>query len=195
MTNEEKILKVVREKGYITGKLVAEIGIDTWYLSSLVEKGKIQRIGRGVYIHNEGTYDEYFVFQYQYSKAIYSYSTALFLHGLTESIPSNHEVTVYQGYNAHRFPDNVTVHYVQKDIYGLGAAEYESPYGNQIKVYDKERTLCDLVISKRVVESEVFKQAFQEYFRQSKKDVNKLMKYAKRMNIETEMFKLVEVLS
>lgn len=29
MTNEEKILNVVKEKGYITGRLVAEMGIDT----------------------------------------------------------------------------------------------------------------------------------------------------------------------
>lgn len=195
MTNEEIILKIIKEKGYITGDIVKEMGIDTWYLSNLVEKGKIQRIGRGFYIDKEGTYDEYFVFQYQHSKAIYSYSTALFLHELTDSIPSQLEVTVYQGYNTHRFPNDVAVHYVKKDIYELGMIKQKSPYGNPIRMYDKERTLCDLVISKKVVESEVFKKAFQAYFRQPEKDVNKLMKYAKRMNIETEMFTFVEVLS
>lgn len=195
MTNEEMIIKIVKEKGYITGNIAKENGIDTWYLSNLVKKGKIQRIGRGVYIDKEGTYDEYFVFQYQHSKAIYSYSTALFLHELTDTIPSQLEVTIYQGYNTHRFPSDVDVHYVKKDIYELGMVNLKSPYGNSIRVYDKERTLCDLVISKKVVESEVFKKAFQEYFRQTKKDIRKLMKYAKNMNIETEMFTLVEVLS
>ena len=195
MTNEEMIIKIIKEKGYITRNIVKEQCIDTWYLSSLVEKGKIQRIGRGVYIDKEGTYDEYFAFQYQHSKAIYSYSTALYLHGLTESIPTSLEVTVYQGYNTHRFRNEIIVHYVKKEIYELGIEEYKSPYGNPINVYNKERTLCDLVVSKKVVESEVFKKAFQAYFRQSKKDISKLMKYAKKMNIETEMFTLVEVLS
>lgn len=195
MTNEEKVLKIVKEKGYITGNIVVEMGIDTWYLTSLVRKGKIQRISRGVYIDNEGIYDEYFVFQYLHAKAIYSYSTALFLHELTDTIPFKPEVTVYQGYNTHRFPDNVTVHYVKKEIYELGIIEEKSPYGNPIRIYDKERTLCDLVVSKKVVESEVFKKAFQAYFRQSYKNVNKLMKYAKKMNIETEMFTLIEILS
>ena len=195
MTNEEKILKIVKEKGYITGDIVTEMGIDTWYLTSLVKKRKIQRISRGVYINSGGIYDEYFVFQYLHTKAIYSYSTALFLHELTDKIPFKLEVTVYQGYNTHRFPDNVIVHYVKKEIYELGTSKNISPYGNPIRIYDKERTLCDLVVSKKVVESEVFKKAFQEYFRQSYKNVNKLMKYAKEMNIETEMFTLIEVLS
>jgi predicted transcriptional regulator of viral defense system len=195
MTNEEKIINIVKEKGYITSEIAKDKSIDTWYLSNLVEKGKIQRIGRGVYIDKDGVYDEYFVFQYHHSKAIYSYSTALFLQELTESIPTSFEVTVYQGYNTHRFSSDVTVHYVKKDIYELGIIEQKSPYGNPIRMYNKERTLCDLVVSKIVVESEMFKKAFQAYFKLPDRDVNKLMKYAKKMNIETEMFTLVEVLS
>lgn len=195
MTNEEIILEKIKEMGYITSNLVAEIGIDRWYLTSLVEKGKLQRVGRGIYIDMNGTYDEYQIFQYQNTKAIFSYATALYYHGLTDQIPSNLEVTVYQGYNTHRFPNNIFVHYVQKSIYELGIIEGKSIYGNPIQVYDKERTLCDLVVSKKVVESEVFKKAFQEYFKHPNKDVYKLMKYAKKLKIETEMFTLVEVLS
>ena len=66
---------------------------------------------------------------------------------------------------------------------------------NPIRVYDKKRTLCDLVVNKRIVESEVYKKAFQSYFRQSDKNVKKLLKYATEMGIETQMFTLVEVLS
>lgn len=195
MSNMEKIMEKVRHRGYVTSKLVREEGIGSWYLSDMVRKGKLERVSRGVYVPKKGVYDEYFVFQYHHSKAIYSYSNALFLHGLTEEIPTHLEVSVYQGYNPHRFDDGVIVHYVKKAIHELGVIEMDSPFGNPIRVYDKERTLCDLVVSKRIVESEVYKKAFQSYFRQSDNNVKKLMKYATEMGIETEMFTLVEVLS
>ncbi len=195
MTNKDLIKKIIDEKGYVTGTIIKEKGIDTWYLSDMVKKGILKRIGRGIYLGTKGVYDEYFVFQYQNEKAIFSYSNALYFHNLTDQIPHRLEVTVYQGYNAYRFNKNIRVHYVKKDFHNMGVIEIESPYGNPIKVYDKERTLCDLVISKKVIESDVFKQAFQEYFKQSNKDLNKLMKYARIMGIETEMFTLIEVLA
>jgi predicted transcriptional regulator of viral defense system len=195
MTNIEIIQQITEEKGYITSKMIKEKNISSWFLTDMVKKGMLKRIGRGVYVSDKGVYDEYFDFQYRNSKAIYSFSNALYFHGLTDQIPSHLEVTVYQGYNAHRFEQNVIVHYVKKDIHQLGAIELISPSGNPIRVYDKERSLCDLVSSRQIVESEVFKKAFQSYFRNSDKDVNKLMSYATKLGIETEMFTLIEVLT
>lgn len=195
MTNIEIIQDMAKEKGYVTSKMVNEQNISSWFLSDMVNRGMLRRAGRGVYILNQGVYDEYFVFQYRNSKAIYSFSNALYFHDLTDQIPSHIEVTVYQGYNAHRFEDNVIVHYVNKDVYYLGMIEMISPYGNSIKVYDKERSLCDLVASRKIVESEVFKKAFQSYFKRSDTDVKKLMNYSSKLGIETEMFTLIEVLA
>jgi len=195
MTNENKIKAIVAEKGYITGKLLKENGIETWYITNMVKKGILERIGRGIYIPNNGVYDERFVFQYNNTKAIYSYSNALYLHNLTDYIPTQLEVTVYQGYNTHRFEENIDVHYVKKSIYMLGIMECDSVFGNKIKIYDRERTLCDLLAKRRNMESEIFKMAFQKYFNNVDKDIIKLMKYAKLMNVETEMFEIIEVMN
>lgn len=195
MTNVEKIRNIVAEKGYITGKLLKENGIETWYITNMVKKGILERISRGIYISNDGVYDERFVFQYNNTKAIYSYSNALYLHDLTDYIPTQLEVTVYQGYNTHRFKGDIYTHYVKKSIYNLGIMECRSVFGNKIKTYDKERTLCDLIINRRNMESEVFKMAFQKYFNSLDKNISKLMKYAKLMGIETDMFKIIEVMN
>ncbi len=195
MTNIEIIRHIAKEKGYITSKMAKEKNISSWFLTDMVNKSMLKRVGRGVYVTNEGVYDEYFIFQYRNNKAIYSFSNALYFHGLTDHIPSHLEVTVYQGYNAHRFDENVIVHYVNKDIHQLGIIQLISPNGNPIRVYDKERSLCDLVSSKKVVESEVFKKAFQSYFIGIDKNVKKLMSYSIKLGIETEMFTLIEVLA
>ena len=195
MTNIEIIQDIAKEKGYITSKIAKEKNISSWFLTDMVNKSMMKRVGSGVYVTSEGGYDEYFIFQYRNNKAIYSFSNALYFHDLTDNIPSHLEVTVYQGYNAHRFDENVIVHYVNKDIHQLGIIQLISPNGNPIRVYDKERSLCDLVSSKKVVESEVFKKAFQSYFIGIDKNVKKLMSYSIKLGIETEMFTLIEVLA
>lgn len=195
MTNEEIIQEIVREKGYVSSKILKEKNIPSWYLSNMVRKDLLRRIDRGIYVNEKGIHDEYFFFQYLHTKSIYSYSNALYLQGLTDQIPTRLEVTVYQGYNTHRFDKNVIAHYVKKDVHNLGVIDILSPYGNSVNVYNKERTLCDLVSSKKIIESEVFKKAFQTYFQQMDKDVHKLMKYATKLGIESEMFTLIEVLS
>jgi len=188
-------LKIAKDKGYVTSELVKEKGIPSWYLTDLVKRGMLHRVDRGVYMTQPLGSDEYFIFQYRNKKAIYSYSNALYFHGHTDRIPSRLEVTVYQGYNTHRFDDEVSVHYVKREIYELGITKVKTIYGNSVNVYNMERTLCDLVKSKQIIESEVFKKAFQSYFKQEKKDVGKLMEYARKLDIETEMFTLIEVLA
>ena len=195
MNNYEKIEKLVSKKGVITTKEVEENSIPRWFLTEMVRQGKLKKISRGMYVNETGVYDEYFVFQSRHKSSIYSYSNALYFHDLTDKIPSNIEVTVYQGYNTHRFDKNTTIHYVKKDIHKLGVIEVVSPYGNVINVYDIERCMCDLVKSRKIVESEVFKKAFQTYVRREDKDMIKLFKYAKVMGIESDMYNIMEVLS
>ena len=195
MNNYEKIEELISKNGIVTTKEVEENSIPRWFLSEMVRQGKLEKISRGMYINKNGVYDEYFVFQSRHKTSIFSYSNALYFHNLTEKIPSRIEVTVYQGYNTHRFDKNTTVHYVKKNIHKLGIIEIVSPYGNKINVYDIERCMCDLVKSRKVIESEVFKKAFQTYARKKDKDLIKLFRYAKEMGIESDMFNIMEVLS
>lgn len=194
MNNYEKIEKLMKKNGIITTKEVEEKNIPRWFLSEMVRRGKLKNISRGIYINTDGVFDEYFVFQNRNKSSIFSYSNALYFHNLTEKIPSKIEVTVYQGYNTHRFAENIIVHYVKKEIHDLGVIEIISPYGNIIRGYDRERCMCDLVKSRKVVESEVFKKAFQAYARSEEKDIVKLYRYAKVMKIELDMYNIMEVL-
>ena len=195
MNNYEKIEKLISKKGVITTKEVEENSIPRWFLSEMVKQGKLKKISRGMYINETGIFDEYFIFQSRHKSAIFSYGNALYFHDLIDKIPSNIEVTVYQGYNAHRFDKRTITHYVKKEIHRLGITEIVSPYGNKINIYDIERCVCDLVKSRGVIESEVFKKAFQTYARREDKDINKLFRYAKAMGVESEMYNIMEVLS
>ena len=66
-------------------------------------------------------YDEYYLFQLKYPKAVFSYNTALYFYEMTERTPIKMDVTVYREYNPHRFKDFVNVYKISKELYNFSS--------------------------------------------------------------------------
>ena len=65
---------------------------------------------------------------------------------------------------------------------------------HKIRVYSKEKTLCDIVKRKYVVEQEIINHAFKTYLASKDKNINKLSKVAKEMKADKQVSKILEVL-
>lgn len=159
----------------------------------MVEKGELIRADRGIYIDSNGDYDEYYFFHNRFKVAIFSYVSALYLHQFTDIIPEGMEVTVYKGYNSHRISRSVRIHYVTKEVYDLGVTECRTMFGNIVKVYDLERTICDLIKNRSEIEMELFSKTINRYVRYENKDLNKLYDYSKKMKIYEKVKEVLEV--
>lgn len=191
-------IKKIKEKlnktgGVITSKELKNSNIPTIYLTRMVEKGEIIRVDRGIYIDSNGDYDEYYFFHNRCKVAVFSYVSALYLQGFTDIIPNEMEVTVYKGYNPHRISGNVRIHYVTKEIYDLGMTECQTMFGNTVKVYDLERTICDFIKNRSEIETELFSKTINNYVRYENKDLNKLYEYSKKMKIYEKVKEILEV--
>lgn len=141
--------------------------------------------------------DELFILQQRNGAIIYSGETALYLHGLTDREYSSVCVTVPQGYNASHLKNNdfdVSVKYAAPDLYKIGICEIASSSGNLVKVYDKERCICDLIMNRNKYEVQVFQTAIKEYMSSKDKKLSQLIVYADMMGIRDEVMKYVEVL-
>lgn len=187
---------MTKNDGYITRKELTKRGISSIYLTRYVKKCNLKKVARGIYAVDEWIIDPYFVFQYTYPKFIYSFNSAIYLHGLGDILPNYLEVTGPINYRP--FPNKKEGIFTHTDTvnksYNLGIIEAQTPLGNTVKVYDKEKTICDLIRNKEKVELEVYVKALNIYAKLKNKDVNKLMKYAKIMGIEDKVFNLMEIL-
>lgn len=197
MDMNDKIRNIIAENnGYITGKELAEKGISSIYLTRYIKKYNLKKVARGVYAVDEWIIDPYFVFQYTYPKFIFSFNSAIYLHGLGDILPNYLEVTGPINYRP--FPKKKEVVFTHTDTvresYNLGIIELRTPLGNIVKVYDKEKTICDIIRNKDKVELEVYAKALNIYAKSKNKDVNKLIKYAKIMKIEDEVINQMEVI-
>lgn len=191
----EKILEIVdKNGGYITTKELVNNNINKKFLTNLVKNEKLIRLSRGYYGLPTYIQDDYYILLSKSQNAVFSLSTALYLHGLSERIPLVYNITLPYGYSgALQKEKNVLLNFVKKELLNLGVVEVESPFGMKIKVYDIERTICDIIKHKNKMDAEIFSKALKFYAKRKDKNINKLMRYAKKMNIEKKVAEYMEV--
>lgn len=196
MTKAEKIIEMAKSNnGYITTKKVKDANINTAELSKLVKQNKLIRISRGYYSLPNGFADNFYIVLSKCKKAIFTDATALYFHDLCDRVPLVYDVAVPYGYgNCYKDMKNICLHYIKSENINLGMIEIESPFGMKIKTYDIERTICDIIKNKNKMDIEVFTKALQRYSKLKNKDLNKLMRYAKKLNVDKKVRDYMEVL-
>lgn len=196
MTYIEQILDMAKQfNGIVTATQITEAKIPRRCLTESVGKGFLYKASRGVYVLPNVWEDEMFILQYKYPKGIFSHETALYLHNLTDRTPSSYTMTFPKGYNitAAKTSDVVS-RLVNLENYRLGLIEMQSPCKNKIKVYDIERTLCDIVKNSSTCDVQVVNAAMKNYVKSKGKNINKLFEYAKQLNVTSQISHYMEVL-
>ena len=194
MEYENKILNLFKN-GYLTTKDVTDNNISRIYLTKLIKEDKIERVSRGVYIKKNVLVDEFIVLQGKSKYAIYSNTTALYLQGFSNRLPIRYDITIKSGYKGSlQREDNVNLFYTKKELLDLGVINYKLDSGNIIRVYDLDKTICDIIKNKKRIDAEIFNKAIREYFYSKKKNTLKLYEYAKKMNIYNKVRDTFEVL-
>ncbi len=182
--------------GFIKTSTVEAAGISRPMLRKYVEDGKLDQVRKGLYVLTDDLADEFALLQLQSTKAVFSYGTALYLWGLSDRTPHIFDITIPQGTNISRLKrDNPTIrfHYVQPEAYNMGITEIQSPQGAMVRLYDKERCICDLIRDKDKVDIQIYIQAIKDYFN-TKADRRKLLKYSKVLGVEDRVRTYMEVL-
>ena len=90
---------------------------------------------------------------------------------------------------------NEQVRYTSKKTYDLGVCEVASSSGNMVKVYDKERSICNLIMDRNKTEVQNFQTAIKEYMLSKDRQLTRLIAYAEKLEIRDEVMKYVEVLA
>lgn len=181
--------------GFVTATQVTKADIPRRCLTQAVDAGYLCKIGRGMYALPDTWEDEFLVLHYRYKKGIFSHETALFLHGLTDRTPAKFTMTFPRGYNSKTLKDeNVEARFTVPKLYELGVVEQLSPYGNTLRTYDVERTLCDIVRGDDALDVQLVNPAMKRYVAMKEKNINRLMEYARVIGVERNIKKYMGVL-
>lgn len=177
--------------GVIETKVAVKHGVSRATLSMYCKQNKIRRMHTGVYIMPEKEKDEYHSFSQKGKEFVFSHDTALFLNKKLSDEPVRPSVTIPTGITPTVMLSSACdVYYIKRSLFELGKTKVKTVYGNEVFVYDYERTICDMVRSyKRVGEEKVF-EAVKVYLADERKNVKKLFAYAEQFHISLRMYKI-----
>ena len=196
MTKAEKLFDLSElRNGYLSVTEAQGLGISRTYIQEYISANGFERVARGLYKSPDVWTDYLYIISLKNERAVYSFDTALMLNGLTEREPSDIFVTVSRAYNAsHLRSTGIIVNYVRDEWVDLGRTVAKTTYGNEVSVYDMERTICDILRVKDKKDPQMFVYAIKEYAKSANKNLPRLMKYAKVLGVEAELRRYMEVL-
>ena len=196
VTGVQAIIEMAEENGgLVTTAQVVGAGIPRARISDMVKAGELERVQRGVYCLADEWEDEFLATQLRFPKGVFSDGTALYLHGHTDRTPFRLTMTFPRSYSATTVRKaGVEVRTCADDVLGLGLTTVTTLYGNEVRAYDLERTLCDIVRGQRVVDVQVVNPAMKQYVRSGERDVQKLLGYARALGVERKIRNYLEVL-
>lgn len=196
MNQFEQLDQLMKEHGgTIQTAQVVESGISKPTFYAYVKEKGLEQASHGIYVSPDAWTDAMYLLHLRCRQAVFSHETALFFHDLTDREPVKYSVTVKTGYNPSRLrEDGFQVYTVKKELHEAGVAAMQTPFGHSVPVYDMERTICDLLRSRRNIEMQVFQDALKQYARRKDKNLRTLMQCAALFHVEKMLRQYLEVL-
>ena len=185
-----------KNNGFLKAADLYSAGATRKEVSSMLECGDILRVKRGYYqlAHmdepNEGA-----LIAKLFPEAILCMDTALFHYGYSDRTPLEWNMSVGRNISKSRFNLDypfVKPYYVDEKYLNIGASE-ENIGNVKMKIYDRERAICDCLKHKNKMDSEMFGKAIQAYLNDPQKNIKNLAVYAKQLRVYQKAQDLIGV--
>ena len=197
MKNKNQIHKIMaRRKGIATTAQIEAAGVGRVQLKRFVAGGRIHRERHGVYVSPGFVEDEMTRLQSKYPRGIFSLGTALWLHKITDRTPVKFTLTFPRGYHAASLQnENVNRVFANKNVWGAGIVNVKNSYGETVRAYDMERTVCEVMRKRNSLGIELVTDAVRQYAARRDKNLHKLMQYAELFRVTKPLRAYLEVLT
>lgn len=172
-----------------------KLGLYSRQINKLIKDKEIKRIKRGFYELVAYTYPEEIVIARLFPHAVIFLESALFVYGYTDRIPSAWQIAVDKDNEKSQYEIEyplINVFYMEGKLLTLGV-EINQIEGVNVKVFNRDRTICDLIRYENKITREVFTNAIQRYVQDPEKDLKRLQEYSEILNIKNKVRLFIEL--
>lgn len=190
MINIDVIQKEFNKRGGVlkTSELNA-LGISSRKIKKLLEKNIIKKIKRGYYELSNSINPDEVIIARLFPNAVIFLESALIYYGYTDRIPSAWQIAVDKDSEKSQYKIEyppIEPYYLEPKFLKIGVDTIQVD-GVTIKIFDRDRTICDVLRYENKLEKEVFSNAVQRYVKDQKKNIRKLFEYAELFNIKNKV--------
>lgn len=165
-------------------------------IQELLEKGFIEKIRRGYYhwIEDYGR-SEVVIINRLFPDAVLCMETALFYYKYSDRNPAEWNIAIDKNASRQRLKIDypfIKAYRVEPSLLSLGETGGKIDF-EKIRIYDRDRTICDVLRNMNKMDKEIFNKAVQNYVKDPKKNISNLMEYAKVLRVQKRVKDLIGV--
>lgn len=166
-----------------------DLGLSSRQIKRLLNEGIITKAKRGFYELTDYVIREEVIIARLFPRAVIFLESALFQYGYTDRIPLAWQIAVDRYSKTTQYKIDyplIEPYYLEPKFLDIGVDIIEID-GIEIKIYNRDRTICDVLRYEKKLEKEVFNNAIGCYIEDSKKNIRKLFEYAEIFNIKNKV--------
>ena len=165
-------------------------------IQRMLDEGLIEKVKRGYYhwIEDYGT-SEVAIINSLFPDAVFCMETALFYYKYSDRNPAEWNITVDKNTSRQRTNINypfVKAYRVEPALLSLGETDGIIEF-TKVRIYDRDRTVCDVLRNMSKIDKEIFNKAIQNYVKDPQKNIPNLMEYAKALRVQKKVNDLIGV--
>ncbi len=193
MTREEKtdyLLSEIKKKmeengGIIKTSQITELGVDYRRILSWVADGTLERVKSGYYSFGFKDRNEEDLILGLFPDGILCLASALYYHHYIDQKPYEWHIAIDKNTSKSRFKMDYPViqpYYTEPEVLKLGVMEI--PFaGGSMKIYNKQRMICDCLKFEEKLDRDIFKRALLAYIADGSKDIAELLTIARERKV------------
>lgn len=181
--------------GLLNFNQVKQLELSYYTLNLMLANAEIYSDERGLYSLPNVYVDEWFGIQHRFPKGIFSLDSALWLHGLSLTVPFQPTLSFPYGTNTKNIKQNNILPIVLRSYYDIGIEQLERQPKQNIFVYSRERTLAECLRPIYKMDIQLISTAFQIYFNNGQYNLDELYYYGKLFKVTRKLQSYIEVLT
>ena len=195
---EKRIIDMAnKEKGFIRTRDILAAKIHNTYLKELLKAGKLEQVKRGLYRLTDvsvSAHDSLIQAAMSVPHGVVGMLSALAYYNLTTVTPWEVSVVIEKGKKAFlpSYPP-IKIYHFTSPIFSAGITNVNVD-GHSLRIYNKEKTICDCIRYRNQLGMDVVRESLRIYLKNSTRDLDMLVKYAKLCKVEKILKNYLEVL-
>ncbi len=193
MSREEKtdfLLSEIKKKmdengGIIKTSQITELGVDYRRILSWVKDGTLERVKSGYYSLGFKERSEEDLILGLFPDGVLCLESALYYHHYIDRKPYQWHIAIDKNTSKSRFKMDYPVilpYYTEPEVLKLGVEEIPFASG-MMKIYNKQRMICDCLKFEEKLDRDIFKRALLSYIADNSKDIAELLTIARERKV------------
>lgn len=188
---------ISNNRKYLPLELLKSYGYSQYKINKLIDAGVLSKINKKTYenLEFDGEDLDYYCAYAYIPEGVICLMSAAAYYNLTTFRSDSIDVAIHRKAKVSTLPDwpNITLHYFTDNRYSSGIETIDND-GNIFRIYDIEKTVCDVISYRNNIGIEETKEILKNYLNLKTRNLNKLLRYATELKCEDILRTYLEVL-